>query len=639
MNVLDDVSPLERVQISGALAGKVKALSGPATALERIRLASDIAALLKRLGVAGKAAQAVTSTDDLVFDLERREETVASLTAYLDGPMQQMPEALRVCEAATVAELAAQVGATSLIYRAKSMAADPLKTFAGAFGEVVKCGVSVDIDPIALNTGIEQALAIRKQVYGTDETWVATQAKMRSLNADIEQKTKSLDAQISITRTANRSALANGDRDAAAAAADLEYALHVQRREAVDAYTAAFAAARKEADAIAKSFKQDQQARANDAVRAQGEAILDAIRAASPVSAAEATAWALAQEVEDSAFKRLAKNGYPKAKVLQDLADFYRLSGGKASAISLVNTGSKRAYATNINTSTDKKIIAIDTNFTRTVLFHELAHHLENDAIAKAAANGFLVKRRESDKPYSLRSLTGNKGYGPREAAYKDSFLDAYIGKVYNDKTTEVFAMGVQYLASPLDTAILYAKDPELFALISGYLSSPLTPAMRARLNLHSGKIEEKADLAQQGVAAVKDLADIVALEPSTWFETFRASNDWEAMYSVNRAGGDYKKMKSVGISGVLVIIEGPVKVGSFGRGRASKGYIVMRDTGGYPDAVYAGKTLDDAKALIAAAQKNGNNIHDAKARYFGTNTTAEAIAELKRLASAGSEE
>lgn len=64
MNVFDAVSPLERIQLSGALAGKVQALSGTVTPLERIKLARDIADILEKLGEGLEAAQSDELSDD-----------------------------------------------------------------------------------------------------------------------------------------------------------------------------------------------------------------------------------------------------------------------------------------------------------------------------------------------------------------------------------------------------------------------------------------------------------------------------------------------------------------------------------------------------------------------------------------------
>ncbi|MGN8554582.1 UNVERIFIED_CONTAM: hypothetical protein OHV15_18560, partial [Microbacterium sp. SLM126] len=171
------------------------------------------------------------------------------------------------------------------------------------------------------------------------------------------------------------------------------------------------------------------------------------------------------------------------------MAEYYRLSGGKASAIRIGIDGGRRANAVGVTARTDEKVINLGSRFNKTVLFHELAHHLENDPIAMAASNGFLKRRRESDTKFTLRSLTGNKGYGPMEVAYKDGFIDPYVGKVYPGGITEVFSMGVQYLANPSHAAILAAKDPHMLELITGYLSAPLTPAMHAKLNMHQGVV------------------------------------------------------------------------------------------------------------------------------------------------------
>jgi hypothetical protein len=70
--------------------------------------------------------------------------------------------------------------------------------------------------------------------------------------------------------------------------------------------------------------------------------------------------------------------------------------------------------------------------------------------------------------------------------------------------------MGVQYLATPEDADMFAARDPQMFAMVTGSLTSMLTPAMNAKLNLHSGSIDtlqvarqEQADQYAATIAAL----------------------------------------------------------------------------------------------------------------------------------------
>lgn len=151
-----------------------------------------------------------------------------------------------------------------------------------------------------------------------------------------------------------------------------------------------------------------------------------------------------------------------------------------------------------------------------------MAHHLEADSAAKAASNGYLLKRRKNEKVYSLRSLTGSRGYRSDEGAYDDHFISPYIGKIYPDKTTEVWAMGIQYLAKPYDAAMMLAKDPEMVALVAGYLQADLTPAMKALQAIQDGakdKAQEKREQAKSEYEQALDkLAAGVEIVDDGWF-------------------------------------------------------------------------------------------------------------------------
>jgi len=215
-----------------------------------------------------------------------------------------------------------------------------------------------------------------------------------------------------------------------------------------------------------------------------GAELIDDLLAQSPISRQQAQAWADAQVIGKAAQARLKKMGYGMQYVRWDMAEFYRLSRGRLGNIRIESAGGRRANATDIDSS-DDGIINLGSRFDKRTLFHELAHHLEQDPAAQQAAQGFLAKRRTKDSPVPLRKLTGNKGYGPDETAYPDDFISPYIGKFYPTGLTEVFSMGVESFSDPALLAMRIAKDPEMFSLIAGFLQSEPHPLFQAMKRLY----------------------------------------------------------------------------------------------------------------------------------------------------------
>lgn len=77
--VLDAVTPLERVRLSGELAGKVKELAGVNGALQRIGIAGRIAVILRALGVVVPEAQPV-ATSVAVFPLAEARSSYSGIS-------------------------------------------------------------------------------------------------------------------------------------------------------------------------------------------------------------------------------------------------------------------------------------------------------------------------------------------------------------------------------------------------------------------------------------------------------------------------------------------------------------------------------------------------------------------------------
>lgn len=199
----------------------------------------------------------------------------------------------------------------------------------------------------------------------------------------------------------------------------------------------------------------------------------------STVTEAQATAWAAAQEISPSGRAKLKKLGYDPKQVRADMAEFYRLSGGRLAAIKIRASRSQRASAGEIH-GPKTSVINLGQHFNKRVLFHEMAHHVEADPVALAAARGFLEAKRESSRLYTMRELTGNKAYGPKEVAFKDGWFDAYIGKDYihngQPYATEVFSMGLESFSEPEMLARRLAVDGDHFGLMLGFLKTPADP-------------------------------------------------------------------------------------------------------------------------------------------------------------------
>lgn len=97
---------------------------------------------------------------------------------------------------------------------------------------------------------------------------------------------------------------------------------------------------------------------------------------------------------------------------------------------------------------------------------HELGHALEarNAGVARKA-KAFLLRRAGDDRLQRLAALTG-KSFHPSEVAYKDRFLNPYMGKWYGSGPhSEIVSMGLEWLyADPLRLL----DDPEYFEFIVG---------------------------------------------------------------------------------------------------------------------------------------------------------------------------
>lgn len=557
------------------------------------------------------------------FSLADKEGSLAALSEYVNNGIKALPDELAAFELNTMYDLTILAGGNySTVSEELQEHGRTLKWAAGdaeaklaAFETISARGIKHGIPQAELDKMIADAAAHLAKKPEDSPEYAAARAEYDRITKDRTETFQAMSALIKQMREEGQNVL------------DL-----IEKRQDVMTRTGdEQAAAYERLNALHQAYSRDRVEGYKAIFEANGSAIIAKLAEASPVTQEQADAWAAEQVIDDNARAKLKKMGYPLADVVRDMAEFYRLSGGKASAVRIALDGGKRANAVGVTERLGEKVVNLGSRFNKTVLFHELAHFLENDPIAKGASNGFLLKRREGEGVYSLRELTDNKGYDKREVAYKDHFMDAYVGKYYQNGVTEVFSMGVQYLSNPKDAARFAAQDPEMFALITGYLSAPLTPAMHAKLNMHKGAVDEamqkKQDEAELYKRAIAYLAAKAPLAADNWLESLDpASMFHEMLYAyVIRKDRTGKMPQYVGGNGPFKVFSGTFR--KFDTGRNAKGFrIVDASTGGtegltsgsrtIPDSITFHGTLDMVRALIALANRDGTGLSNAW-RYF----------------------
>lgn len=415
-----------------------------------------------------------------------------------------------------------------------------------------------------------------------------------------------------------RALLKAGDQagyEAAQAEYDKLYDDVVQaRQEIVDAYNA-------ETQYI--------QGRLAEVGQKQTQRLLDA----SAVSAEQASSWAEAQEINKTAAARLSKIKYPVVKVRQDMAEFYRLTGGRLNSVKIDSKGDRRANAVGIGHHGMVGTIYLDGDFDKRVLFHEMAHHLESDpAMFKASAN-YIRAMASSQEPQTLRELTGSKFYSSQEVALAGGFYSPYIGKVYDDQATEVMSMGIEAFAEPWKLGWIAGKDPATIEFVSGALMAPQgeDERMHAKLRdlLASINGEAKQNQANAIEAKWAELAATVSTKPVTteqaiaWFE----ENTYYG--SVYRREIEKKKITPVcttidggELGDRAMIVSEMVKDDR--TGKRLKGHkIYFRNGNSLTTRSVPSKNIDAALAIIAIFNKTGHMS------WFVNIDTADGIAKL----------
>jgi hypothetical protein len=156
--------------------------------------------------------------------------------------------------------------------------------------------------------------------------------------------------------------------------------------------------------------------------------------------------------------------GSTAQKIREDIQDFFQFTKGAGStSLKELVPERERAWA---HQNGKIGIVPHDQNRTET-LWHEMGHHAEFEKPELRDALASWVRARStSSQPKYLKDLTGFN-YG-NETAYPDHFVDPYVGKVYENNSTEVLSMGMQYFKDAESMLTLYRKDKEHFYLIVG---------------------------------------------------------------------------------------------------------------------------------------------------------------------------
>lgn len=186
-------------------------------------------------------------------------------------------------------------------------------------------------------------------------------------------------------------------------------------------------------------------------------AILDALKRARDFADTKAThTFAKGSSVRGRDLLAKAQAYYPKswveqsAKASKDIPVTVRLSPG-------------RAYYS-------PRAVKFSVSDNARVCVHEMAHRIEATVPGvKEMEKSFYDRRTGGEKLYTLRSLTGVRGYGADEVARKDKFLDPYMGRDYGGRAYEILSMGVESLAG--GSYDILKDDPDYTSFIVGLLA------------------------------------------------------------------------------------------------------------------------------------------------------------------------
>lgn len=340
-----------------------------------------------------------------------------------------------------------------------------------------------------------------------------------------------------------------------------------------------------------------------------------------PVSEQDAKDWVDRNlTITAAAVSRLRRIGYAPEQLRKDFVEFYRFARGRVDKLVIDTKGDRRANATGINTHGTAGSIFLDSSFDKVTLWHEAGHHIEADPVARAAAALYIRQRSEDGRQYTLRSLTGNRGYGPGEVALKGGFFSPYVGKIYRGGVTEVFSMGCETFANPALLATRMEKDPQTLEFVLGYLRSPKTAMQQLHQSMREAMREISEDAQENAQTVIQkrneELAKSIQLEnidPTPWLEREKAS------WIVERHGGQYVgAVKSD--SGDIFYVYSSKRVLNTDTRRFAAGYKVYVDdtSAGMYELQIPGKDKTAMLTVLAVWAKSNGNFMDAKTILSG---------------------
>lgn len=478
----------ERLKLARELAGTIGTLKSETDVLRRVALAKKVQSL--RAILRGQKSSSIES-----LDLHAGRDTVRVLSDYWQS-LKDAPELDRM-RAARYMDIITKYVAS--IGSATSMA-DGSNGSSGIGGLMAVVGDLADKPAARMRAEFDEFMS---RAPGIDPASDLEGDKARGMLKVIEDAERSMLDQI-------RAKIAAFEEETKAERAEA-YARMNSETEAE--FWARYNAYRDKRQAAIASFEADFDPMVDSLKeqRRHAEMVRDAVGAdlkrnvlnASPVSEEAAQTWAHAQKIEASGMSALKKIGYDPAVCRADMAEFYRLTGGRLSKVR-IKASRGRASAEGIH-GHKNRTINMGAGFCKRTLFHELGHHLEADPGVFAAARAFLVKRRESDAVYRLRDLTGNSAYKRDEVAYKDAWFNPYVGKHYNYDVTEVMSMGVESWCDDATLAARMAADPEHMKLIAGFMKSPPHPLMAAVKKVLGQAADTEAEAADAVESTLED--------------------------------------------------------------------------------------------------------------------------------------
>lgn len=168
--------------------------------------------------------------------------------------------------------------------------------------------------------------------------------------------------------------------------------------------------------------------------------------------------------------KQAIKNATEVFRKLEEIGcdDLITAFNKKTLTVRIESSGT-RAHASpkwsRINIATDGK--------TKTY-FHEIGHLLESNPNLQRKARMWVAARGKNAKVRWGDIRTWVKGPNANLRAYKNKFIDSYVGKIYPSGDTEALSVGLQQFTSYKSMLRFAKKDFDHFAFIHGILTGAI---------------------------------------------------------------------------------------------------------------------------------------------------------------------